>query len=197
MATRGNTREGIIRKGAELIHARGYNATGIQQILQVSGIPKGSFYFYFKSKEDFGLAVIDHFTAMISDDFRRYLNDTAYPPLRRLERLFEYYQAAFIQTGGALGCPIGNLSLELADANDRLREHLKTVIESLIDQIAFCLEEARRDKSLPDSLNSADSARFIFHGFEGAVMHMKVLKNIEPFQVFKRCLQDYLKIKPH
>jgi TetR/AcrR family transcriptional repressor of nem operon len=197
MATRSNTREEIIRKGAELIHARGYNATGIQQILQMSGIPKGSFYFYFKSKEDFGLAVIDHFTAMISDDFRRYLNNTAHSPTKRLEMLFEHYEAVFIKTGSALGCPIGNLSLELADANDRLREHLKTVIEALIDQIAFCLEEGQRDKSLPDSLNIADAARFIFHGFEGAVMHMKVLKSIEPFQAFERCLREYLKIKPH
>ena len=61
-----NTREEIIRKGAELIHAQGFNATGLQQILQAVGIPKGSFYFYFKSKEDFGLEIIDYFNAIIS-----------------------------------------------------------------------------------------------------------------------------------
>jgi len=195
MATRSNTREEIIRKGAELIHAQGYYATGIQQILQASGIPKGSFYFYFKSKEDFGREIIDHFTSIISNTFTRYLNDSKMPPMRRLEKLFEYYESTFQKTSCSLGCPIGNLSLELADGNDRLRKHLKTVIETLISYIESCLEEAKRDRSVPVGLNTADAARSIFHGFEGAILHMKVVKSIEPFQTFRRYLREYLRIR--
>jgi TetR/AcrR family transcriptional repressor of nem operon len=190
---RTNTHEEIIRKGAELIHAQGFNATGIQQILQAVGIPKGSFYFYFKSKEDFGLEIIDYFNATISGIFTRYLSDKKLPPLRRLEKLFEYYEAAFQKNGAALGCPIGNLSLELADTNERLRVHLGIVIETLIAQVEMCLQEAQCDKSLPASLNTADTARFIFHGFEGAVLHMKVVKSIEPFRAFRSYLSGYLK----
>lgn len=192
---RSKTREEIIRKGAELIHAQGYYATGIQQILQASGIPKGSFYFYFKSKEDFGREIIDHFTSIISNVFMRYLNDSKTPPMRRLEKLFEYYESVFHKTGCSLGCPIGNLSLELSDGNDRLRKHLKTVIEKLISYIESCLEEAKRDRSIPAGLNTADAARSIFHGFEGAILHMKVLKSIAPFQTFRRYLREYLKIR--
>jgi TetR/AcrR family transcriptional repressor of nem operon len=195
MTTRSNTREEIICKGAALIHAQGYYATGIQQILQASGIPKGSFYFYFKSKEDFGREIIDHFTSIISNTFTRYLNDSKIPPMRRLEKLFEYYESTFQKTGCSLGCPIGNLALELADGNDRLRKHLKTVIETLISYIESCLEEAKRDRSIPVGLNTADAARSIFHGFEGAILHMKVVKNIEPFQTFRRYLREYLKIR--
>jgi len=194
MTTRGNTREEIIRKGAELIHAQGYHATGIQQILQASGIPKGSFYFYFRSKEDFGREIINHFTSIINDIFMRYLNDSKTPPMRRLEKLFEYYESAFQKNGCSLGCPIGNLSLELADGNDRLRKHLKTVIEKLISHIELCLEEAKSDRSISADLNSADAARFIFHGFEGAILHMKVVKGMEPFQTFRRYLHEYFKV---
>jgi TetR/AcrR family transcriptional repressor of nem operon len=190
---RTNTHEEIIRKGAELIHAQGFNATGLQQILQAVGIPKGSFYFYFKSKEDFGLEIIDYFNAIISGIFTRYLSDKKIPPMRRLEKLFEYYEAAFQKNGAALGCPIGNLSLELADTNERLRAHLVGVIETLIAQIELCLKEAKRDKSLPAGLNTADTARFIFHGFEGAVLHMKVVKSIEPFRAFRSYMSGYLK----
>jgi TetR/AcrR family transcriptional repressor of nem operon len=190
---RTNTHEEIIRKGAELIHAQGFNATGLQQILEAVGIPKGSFYFYFKSKEDFGLEIIDYFNAVIGGIFKRYLGDEKIPPLRRLENLFEYYEAAFQKNGAALGCPIGNLSLELADTNERLRVHLGDVIETLIAQIELCLKEAKRDKSLPAGLNTADTARFIFHGFEGAVLHMKVVKSVEPFQAFRSFLSGYLK----
>ena len=190
---RTNTREEIISKGAELIHAQGFKATGLQQILQTAGIPKGSFYFYFKSKEDFGLEIIDYFNAIISGILKRYLSDKKIPPLKRMEKLFEYFEAAFQKSGYALGCPIGNLSLELADTNERLRVHLVGAIEMLIAQIELCLQEAKRDKSLPASLNTADTARFIFHGFEGAVLHMKVVKSIEPFRAFQSYLTGYFK----
>ncbi|MGA2781514.1 MAG: TetR family transcriptional regulator C-terminal domain-containing protein [Smithella sp.] len=190
---RTNTREEIIRKGAELIHAQGFNATGLQQILQAAGIPKGSFYFYFKSKEDFGLEIIDYFNAIISGIFTRYLNDKKIPPLKRLEKLLDFYEAAFQKSGYSLGCPIGNLSLELADTNERLRVHLEGVIETRIAQIELCLKEAKRDKSIPASLNTADTACFIFHGFEGAILHMKVVKKIEPFRSFRNHLFRYFK----
>jgi len=190
---RTNTREEIIRKGAELIHAQGFNATGLQQILQTAGIPKGSFYFYFKSKEDFGLEIINYFNSIISAIFTRYLSDKKIPPLKRLEALFEFFEAAFQKSGYALGCPIGNLSLELADTSERLRLHLIGVIETLIVQIELCLQEAKREKSIAASLNTADTAHFIFHGFEGAVLHMKVVKSIEPFRSFRNHLFRYFK----
>jgi len=190
---RTNAREEIIRRGAELIHAQGFHATGLKQILQAVGIPKGSFYFYFKSKDDFGLEIIDYFQAAISGIFRRYLNDKKIPPLRRLDNLFEYYETAFQKNGSARGCPIGNLSLELADSNERLRFHLGIVIDALVAQIELCLQDARRDKSLPADLNTAEAARFVFHGFEGAVLHMKVVKSIEPFRSFRNYYSGYLK----
>ena len=59
---RQNTRQKILEVGAEIIHLKGYNHTGLQEILQAAGVPKGSFYNYFKNKEDFGLQVIDFFT---------------------------------------------------------------------------------------------------------------------------------------
>ncbi|MBN1471591.1 MAG: TetR family transcriptional regulator C-terminal domain-containing protein [Syntrophaceae bacterium] len=189
---RTNTREEIIRKGAELIHAQGFNATGLQQILQAAAIPKGSFYFYFKSKEDFGLEIINYFNSTISGVLANYLGDKKIPPIERVEKLFEFFETVYQNNGYTLGCPIGNLSLELADTNDRLRAHLDGVIKSLIAQIESCLQEAQLDKSIPANLNPADVARFIFYGFEGALLHMKVVKNIEPFRVFRSCLKGYL-----
>jgi TetR/AcrR family transcriptional repressor of nem operon len=188
-----NTREKIISKGAQLIHAQGYKATGIQQILDVAGIPKGSFYFYFKSKDDFGCAVIDHFTLSIGEIFAGYLRDARISPLERLKKLLDYYESAFKKSGATLGCPIGNLALELADANEALRLRLQVAIEELITQIESCLEEAKNSRLLPQGLNTADTARFIFHGLEGAILHMKVVKSIEPIRTFRRYLSSYLK----
>ena len=187
-----STRDDIVRKGADLIHAQGFYATGIQQVLDACGIPKGSFYHYFKSKEDFGLAVINHFSALIGKIFSRHLGDKNYPPLKRLEKLFEHYEKLFEQSGCALGCPVGNLSLELVDINERLRTHLKAVINNLIIQIEACLREAKQDQSIPVDLDTQDTARFIFHAFEGAILHMKVERNIVPYKAFRRYMTVYL-----
>src|SRR5271157_329323 len=128
------TKDKILAHGAQIIHQKGFKNTGIQEILYNAGVPKGSFYFYFKSKEDFGLEIIDYFNAIINGIFTRYLNDKKIPPLKRLEKLFDFYEAAFQKSGYSLGCPIGNLSLELADTNERLRVHLEGVIETRIKQ---------------------------------------------------------------
>ena len=187
-----NARDEIIRKGAQLIHSQGYKATGLQQILDVAGIPKGSFYFYFKSKDDFGAAVIDYFTLTIGEIFTSHLRDPGKTPLARLDRLLDYYESAFKKSGATLGCPIGNLSLELADANDDLRRRLQAAVEGFIAQIETCLKEAKAGSQLPAGLHTADTASFIFHGLEGAILHMKVARSIEPLRTFRRYLSAYL-----
>jgi TetR/AcrR family transcriptional repressor of nem operon len=187
------TRETIIRKGAELIHLRGYHSTGLQEILTSAEIPKGSFYFYFKSKEDFGLAVIDYFTEIIGGFFDKFLKDESVPPFKRFENLIIFYENLFKKTNFKLGCPIGNLSLELADENEKFRKKLKLSIGVLTGVIESFLNNARQHGDISEELNVDKTAQFIFHGFEGAVLHMKVLKSIEPLIVFKKYIINYLK----
>jgi TetR/AcrR family transcriptional repressor of nem operon len=57
-----DTKAHILDMGAQIVHQKGFNATGIQEVLNAAAVPKGSFYFYFKSKEEFGLQLIDHFS---------------------------------------------------------------------------------------------------------------------------------------
>ncbi len=190
--TKMKTRDQILSKGARLIHAQGYKATGLKQILGAAGIPKGSFYFYFTSKDDFACAVIDHFTGSIDGIFDRYLRDDGIEPLERLNGLLDYYESAFKKSKATLGCPIGNLSLELADTNEELRQRLQDAVEGFIAQIESCLEEAKSSGQVPFELSTEDTARFIFHGLEGAIMHMKVVKSTEPIRTFRRYLHVYL-----
>jgi len=188
----GSTRDEIIRKGAELIHAQGYKATGIQQILDAVGVPKGSFYFYFKSKDDFGAAVIDHFALVIGETFKSHLQNPRLTPLERIDKLLNSFETNCKKNGATLGCPIGNLSLELADSNEALRLRLESAVEGAIAQIESCLDEAQTVGQLPARLSVPDTARFIFHGLEGALLHMKVAKSVEPVRTFRRYLKVYL-----
>lgn len=188
-----STRELILQTSAGLIHEKGFNNTGLQEILDSAGVPKGSFYFYFDSKEALGLAVLDYFTALIDGLFAKYLLDTSVPPLGRLEKLLRFYENHFRKTGYRLGCPIGNLSLEMGDINEKFRGRLHSSIQKLVSRLENCLSDAKEQGAIPADLNIKDAAAFIFHGFEGALLHMKVVKGPEPLVNLRKNIMNYLK----
>jgi TetR/AcrR family transcriptional repressor of nem operon len=95
MAKQQITKEKILTVGAEIIHRKGFNNTGIQEILKAAEVPKGSFYFYFKSKEDFGLNLIDFFGNILFAKSDEYLNDSRGTPIERLRRFFNEFLTYF------------------------------------------------------------------------------------------------------
>src|SRR5712672_776258 len=83
------TRSDLIEAGTALILEKGYNHCGLDQILKLAGAHKGSFYYFFKNKEDFGLQVVDSYAEQRLANLDRFLSDTDYRPLERLRRFFE------------------------------------------------------------------------------------------------------------
>ena len=81
------TKELLLAKGAEILHRKGFHDSGIQEVLEATGVPKGSFYYYFKSKEDFGLQVIDIYAGVIFQTLHSNMDDPEKPVLERLKGL--------------------------------------------------------------------------------------------------------------
>ena len=183
-----STREEIVRKGAALIHAQGYNATGIKQILDAAGVPKGSFYFHFKSKEDFGLSVIEYFRKFIQEMGDKYLQDTSVPPLKRLSSFFAAYHDLFEKMDLCRGCPIGNLMQEMSDHSPNFREQINEVYSEMQKGIERLLREARADGDIGADIDASKTAQFIINAWEGAIMHMKLVKDTKPLSVFKKMI---------
>jgi TetR/AcrR family transcriptional repressor of nem operon len=175
----------LIREGARLVHSKGYNNTGLSDILKASGVPKGSFYHYFRSKDDFGLAIIEYFGGFIREMLKEYLDDTSTPPLERLGRVMDAYHALFEKMGHRCGCPIGNLMQEMSDLNEDFRGKVGDVYSFMKDGIEQCLKEARQRGDIPDDLDPGRTAQFILNSWEGAIMHMKLAKDKEPLMIFK------------
>ena len=92
---RTDTKEMILRKGARSVHEKGFNATGLQEILAEAGVPKGSFYFHFKSKEDFGLQLIDYYAGSYFNRLDQYLKDPSKTPLQRFRDFFDNQVSSF------------------------------------------------------------------------------------------------------
>jgi TetR/AcrR family transcriptional regulator, transcriptional repressor for nem operon len=177
---REDTKLTIIREGARLIHTKGFNNTGLSDILKAAGVPKGSFYFYFKNKEAFGLAVIDYFADAIVDVGQKHLLNRKYPPMERLGRFLDFFQKAFQAADMQGGCPVGNLTQEMSDLNESFRGKMAEVYSKITALIAGCLEEARERGDISSSLDAEKTAEFIFNSWEGAIMHMKLTKDMRP-----------------
>lgn len=182
------TREKLIETGAELIGQHGYNATGINAVLKTCGVPKGSFYHYFSSKEEFGLAVIDQFAAAYDAQLAELLEDATTPPLERLRRYFAAGREHMHNCNHATGCLIGNLGQELSGQSDTFRDALDQVFQRWEHRLVGCLEGAQEAGELSAALPADTLASFILSGWEGAILRAKTLKSVEPMEQFEAIL---------
>ena len=127
-----------------MVHAKGFNNTGIQEILDAAGVPKGSFYFYFKSKEDFGLHLIDYFGETLVSNAMEILQNTSIPPMERLDSAMERNQQRFERIQFKYGCPIGNMMQEMADISNAFRERTTLMYARVCSCYESCLREGQQ-----------------------------------------------------
>ena len=190
--TKKETKARIIEAGARIIHKKGFNNTGIQEILDAAKVPKGSFYFYFKNKEDFGLQLIDYFERYFTEMVSGLINDKTMKPLERFDRILSTFQQYFESTEFQYGCPIGNLAQEMGDLNQPFRDRLKHSIDAMAAVLEELLAEAVAAGDISGNIEPKTAAHFIVSSWHGALMHMKVYKSPEPLEIQKRFVIDYL-----
>ncbi len=182
-----NTKLTILEHGARIVHKKGFNNTGIKEILDKACVPKGSFYHYFKSKEAFGLSLLDYYAGIFIGKAKQIYSEDG-PPLLKLKRLFDDFSGIFASNGCELGCPIGNMSQEMGDLNTAFRLKLEDIFKMMQSQVMIFLDEARQRDELPKSTNTSDMADFIINSWEGSVLRMKALKSTEPLLLFDRMI---------
>ncbi|MBS9402819.1 TetR family transcriptional regulator C-terminal domain-containing protein [Halomonas sp. TRM85114] len=182
------TRDKLIRVGAELIAEHGFNATGINSVLKRAEVPKGSFYHYFSSKEDFGLAVIDAFAEEYDARLAAIFTDTRASPLARLRHYFAVGKQDMLSCDHARGCLIGNLGQELSAQSEVFRARLDQVFRAWERRLADCLDEARGKGEIDATLDAYAQASFIMAGWEGAILRAKTVKSLKPMECFEEVL---------
>lgn len=194
--SRRDTRADLIAAGMHLLASQGYNATGIDAVLKQAGVPKGSFYHFFGSKEEFGLEVIEAFADRFLARLDAFLADESATPLNRLRIFLERGLAQLAEHRWTVGCLIGDLGQELAARNERLRERLDEILRSWRTRFAACIQEAQQAGELPPSYDPYVIAGFILSGWEGAVLSAKVMKSPQPVQDFLDILFSAVLAKP-
>ena len=181
MGRTSDARERLLESCQALMHEKGYTAVGVGEICSQAGVNKGSFYYFFPSKQDLALAVIDQFGAANEAQLSKVLESDA-PPLERLALFFdESYRAhrdSRAACGKLLGCPIGNLALEMGSQDEVLRERLRTVLDAQIDRFAAVLQEAIDRGDLPPQ-DARGTAASLMALIEGTLMLAKASDDTE------------------
>jgi TetR/AcrR family transcriptional regulator, transcriptional repressor for nem operon len=176
MGRTSDAREKILTAAESLMELRGYSALGVAEICKEAGVPKGSFYYFFDSKEALALAVVDDHWERQRADWARVLN-SAQDPLQRLKQLFEETEAA--QSAGQLscgtvsGCMFGNLTLELSNQTEAIRARLQDVFDQQVEMVEVVITEAkeRGEVTVADTRKSASS---VVAQLEGQVLFAKL-----------------------
>lgn len=187
MSKRELKKDHLLDAGMAVMATHGYNGTSIKDIVDAAEVPKGSFYTYFRSKEDFALAALERATEERARQARALLQDRNLPPLERLSRYFRDF-AGNCDGGVTGGCFIGNMCQEMSDTSEAIRLKVRELLCNNTLSIEDLLEEARLDGSLSSPMDSRVLAEFLFNAWEGTVMRMKASKSREPMDAFLAAL---------
>lgn len=170
----------------ELLTERGFHAMGIEEVLSRVGVPKGSFYHYFDSKQAFGEMVIDAYAAYFNRKLDRILNEANGKPLARLREFVAEASDAMTRYAFQRGCLIGNMGQELGGLNDAFRGRLESVLQSWQTRVAICLAEARQAGDIAPDQDVHALAEFFWIGWEGAILRAKLTRSVAPLERFSQ-----------
>ncbi|MEV0292710.1 TetR family transcriptional regulator C-terminal domain-containing protein [Nocardia sp. NPDC050710] len=187
-----DTRQLLVEEGAAGFLSNGYHGTGIKQVLDAVGVPKGSFYNYFDSKEGFGQAIIDHHSLCIQRNMADALGP-APDPVTGLRAFFGRQMDEFVASDFTGGCLIANLGAEL-EGSDILRESLSDAFRTWRDGVAVALREAQGQGLIRVDIDAVELADLLIESWEGAVIRMKLDRSLEPLhKCLRRLLDDYFR----
>ncbi len=183
----------ITRKGLKALYLKGYNATGVQEIANAAGIPKGSFYNYFGNKEEFAVEAMRLFTERELELMQRFLADSSMPPLERITALYDY-KIEYLSTKGAfsLGCFLCNITLEMADVSESIAHEATRCFTDEYAPLRACLQEAQAQGALDPAQDVEQLTHLIRNSWLGALVIMKANKSEAPLREFQVLLHDIL-----
>ena len=181
-----SNRDRILEAGLKVMFRKGYGGAGVRDIVAEAPAPQGSFTNHFRSKEEFAREVLDRYF----DDLKRLvaatLGDSTRTPRERLRRYLDIITDRLAEAEFARGCLIGDLSLEAAPQSEVLRTRLAEIFVDWCSPFAACIAEGQEAGEIARTFAPEDLAEFLLSSWEGAILRMKVERNVEPLERFKR-----------
>ena len=183
-------RENLLNHGVVLLMQQGYHGTGLQEILDAVQIPKGSFYNYFGSKENFAAEIIGHYIEPYLVQLQTYLNQDDSNAFVALERYLNESIVELEKTKFKGGCLLGNLTGEIGDTSDICRDALQIALGRYRDvwEIGFSL--AQKEGEIRIDKTAREMADLWVDSWQGALLRMKIEQSTAPLIHCKEALLD-------
>lgn len=185
----------LTEAGYQLFNQQGFNATGIQQITDRAGVPKGSFYNHFESKEAFAAKIIGHYAAWVDRAWAAAMADAPADPLDAIRHVFQSF-IAHHQQAGCQGCLVGNFAAEVAESSPLCRGAMQAVMANWRVRLADQIRLAQQAGRIRSDLSAVALSGFLWDAWEGAVLRMKLEHNTAPLTEVLGLMLDTLFLPP-
>lgn len=180
------SRKKLISTGLAYLTERGFSDVSVDEILMAAGATKGSFYHHFRSKADFGMALVEAYHDYFAGKLRYWFEKGDLTPLEQIKAFIKDAEQGMARHGFARGCLIGNLGQEMAALPPELSKRLIEVLEEWQKITAACLKEAQAQKQISLRQDADGLAEFFWIGWEGAVLRAKLERKPEPLRHFAK-----------
>ncbi|NRB49695.1 MAG: TetR family transcriptional regulator C-terminal domain-containing protein [Saprospiraceae bacterium] len=182
----------ILEVGTQLISKKGFHNVGLQEVLQTAKVPKGSFYYYFKSKDDFGLQVIRYYSEQSIKIFASYLQNQALAPRDRILSFFQDRIAIYKEQEFTEGCLLGNCSLEMSDIKVAFADTLAQELDRWQALFEACIQEGQDSGNIPSKKEAGRISALLLNNWEGALLRMKASKDGTALDLFLEHAEEQL-----
>lgn len=192
---RTKTRALLLRAGLEAVLDGGWAFTGIDKILRSVGVPKGSFYYYFASKDEFGFELVDIYQAFFLKRLKRCFGES--PTMTFVERMEMFLSESvdgMQRYKWRRGCLVGALGQELGGLHDEFRKRLLAALTEWEVVLAAALRKAQRHGEVKRTLDAERTARSFWASWEGAVLRARLCRSAEPLTV---AVEDFIHLVTH
>jgi len=181
-------RSEIVAAALESFHTQGYSA-GVKEITDAAGVPKGSFYNHFGSKEQMAVEALAQYAATLG---LAELADESVPPLSRLRAHFDLLAEQVSERGYTGGCMLGNFAAEAADHSTLIRGAVGAGYDRWAELITAAISRAQRDGTVASELDPVATGRFLMNAWEGALLGARAARTEDSLTAFFATVFDVL-----
>ena len=182
-----NKREHLIKTGQNLIWSKGYDLCSIKDITSAAGLPKGSFYHYFESKEKFAIEAMDEFITAHPEKIPDQIFN-----IETLTQLIDNRIKSIIKIQYAKECYMSVMCHAYSEQEEEFRHNIVAAINKSNESMKHLLAEMKNNGIIKSTINLAELEEFIDFSWRGARLKARILKSEEPLKVFKKYLIQFI-----
>lgn len=184
--------ERLLSAGLTLFLQQGYNATGIQALTDHAGVPKGSFYNHFASKEAFAAAIVERYARNMQRSWERMMASAPAKPMAAIRHVFSQMLSYHERATCSAGCLIGNFAAEIALSSEACRQNLMAAQLAWRERLAGLVTAAQASGDIRNDIDATALSALTWAAWEGGLLRMKVERSVQPLRDGVDLIFDHL-----